>query len=262
MDRRGDQGNPAYILFLTTNRLADFDPAFHNRIHISIEYGRLGDEQRSNIWRQHLIRACKPNRNKKLRCDEAYALFGKIETNGRGIRNTTRTAFNYAHWMDHDLDDTHVVRVRENNLGGGSLPGLQDTFDRLQSLHDRLKSQTDGPSDEYASVCCFCPDFFSERRALAGAAWPSCRCYEPVCPQTVMARYSSSVSKYECPASVWATITAEADKAGGGGAGAAPTGGAGSGSGSGSKNGAAGAAAPLLFSVLVVVGAGALGVLL
>ena len=26
------------MLFLTTNRLAEFDPAFHNRIHINIEY--------------------------------------------------------------------------------------------------------------------------------------------------------------------------------------------------------------------------------
>lgn len=72
-----------------------------------------------------------------------------------------------------------------------------------------------------------------------------------------MARYSSSVSKSECPASVWATITAEAGRGGGGGSGAAPTGGAGS----GSKNGAAGVAAPLAFSVLVV-GAGMLGLIL
>lgn len=130
------------MLFLTTNRLADFDPAFYHRIHISIEYGRLGDEQRSNIWRQHLIRACKPNRNKKLWCDEAYALLSKIETNGRDIRKSTRTAFNYARSMDHDLDVTHVVRVLENNLGGGSLPGLQDAFDQLQALHNGLASQT------------------------------------------------------------------------------------------------------------------------
>ena len=65
-----------------------------------------------------------------------------------------------------------------------------------------------------------------------------------------MSRYSSSVSKHECPASVWATITAEVGKGGHGGSGAVPTGGAGNGGGSGSKNGATGFAAPMLFSVL------------
>lgn len=132
------------MLFLTTNRRADFDPAFHNRIHISIKYEPLDDAQRAAIWKQHLAKACKPNRNKTLWCDEAYALLGGIETNGRDIRNSTRTAFNYAHSLDQDLDITHVVRVLENNLGGGSVPGLQDTFGQLQALHNRLTSETDG----------------------------------------------------------------------------------------------------------------------
>lgn len=131
------------MLFLTTNRRADFDPAFHNRIHISIEYGSLDDAQRATIWKQHLAKACKPNRSKKLWGDEAYALLGGIETNGRDIRNSTRTAFNYAHSLDQDLDITHVVRVLENNLGGGSVPGLQHTFDQLQTLHKRLASEAD-----------------------------------------------------------------------------------------------------------------------
>jgi hypothetical protein len=67
------------------------------------------------------------------------------------------------------------------------------------------------------------------------------------CPFTDL-QYSSSVSKSECPASVWATITAEAGRGGGGGSGAAPTGGARS----GSENGAAGLAGPMVFSGFMV----------
>ena len=74
-------------------------------------------------------------------------------------------------------------------------------------------------------------------------------CYTTVCSESVMARYSSSVSKYECPASVWATITAEV--AAGGGSGPAPTEGGSGGGGSG-KNGSPGLAAPIVLSLLAL----------
>ncbi|KAK0611409.1 hypothetical protein B0T14DRAFT_500513 [Immersiella caudata] len=92
-------------------------------------------------------------------------------------------------------------------------------------------------------------DLFSSCYCRMMVEWGPC--YETVCPQNVMARYSSSVSKNDCPASVWATITAEAGNGGGGGSGAAPTGSAGSGAGGGSKpNSAPGFAAPAMLSLL------------
>ena len=39
---------------------------------------------------------------------------------------------------------------------------------------------------------------------------PRDRCYHTVCPDSAMALYTSSISKHDCPASVWATITADA----------------------------------------------------
>ena len=58
---------------------------------------------------------------------------------------------------------------------------------------------------------------------------PFRRCYATVCPDTVMSRYSSSISKVDCPATVWAKITGEATPVGdgAGGSGPAPTGGSG-----------------------------------
>ncbi|KAK0725624.1 hypothetical protein B0H67DRAFT_551144 [Lasiosphaeris hirsuta] len=92
-------------------------------------------------------------------------------------------------------------------------------------------------------------------------------CYETVCPQSVMSRYSSSVSRNECPASVWATITAEAGNGGnggnggGGGSGPAPTAGSESGLGGSTKpNGASSLAAPVIVS-LVALSAGVFAVM-
>lgn len=38
------------ILFLTTNRVGQFDEAFMSRIHLSLGYDKLNDNARSEIW--------------------------------------------------------------------------------------------------------------------------------------------------------------------------------------------------------------------
>ena len=38
------------IMFLTTNRVSDFDPAFESRIHVSLEYPNLGAKSRRAVW--------------------------------------------------------------------------------------------------------------------------------------------------------------------------------------------------------------------
>ncbi|KAK0748993.1 hypothetical protein B0T18DRAFT_388677 [Schizothecium vesticola] len=86
-------------------------------------------------------------------------------------------------------------------------------------------------------------DVFSSCHCRMMVEWGPC--YETVCPQSVMARYSSSE-----------TITADAGRAAGWGRGGADGWGR-----SGSKNGVAGVAAPLVFPGLVV-GAGVLAALL
>ncbi|KAK4201840.1 hypothetical protein QBC40DRAFT_323006 [Triangularia verruculosa] len=130
------------MLFLTTNRLSDFDPAFYNRIHMSIEYQALSAEERGNIWRQHLTRAQKASRNRRLWNDEAYRLLGQIETNGRDIRNTTKTAFNYAQSRDEDLSITHVTTMMRNNFSSKS-PEFPDILKQLEILHQSLVNQTE-----------------------------------------------------------------------------------------------------------------------
>lgn len=46
------------IMFLTTNRVSNFDDAIVSRIHLVLEYPKLDTDVRSQIWRHMLGRAC------------------------------------------------------------------------------------------------------------------------------------------------------------------------------------------------------------
>ena len=39
------------VMFLTTNRVASFDPAFESRIHLTINYPELSSDSRLHIWK-------------------------------------------------------------------------------------------------------------------------------------------------------------------------------------------------------------------
>ena len=72
------------ILILTTNRDFDFDEAFRTRVHITINYPKLGEAARTSIW-QNLVRA-----NKHVGFDEswnpdAYSALAKLEINVRNV---------------------------------------------------------------------------------------------------------------------------------------------------------------------------------
>jgi hypothetical protein len=42
------------IMFLTTNRVTDFDEAMQSRIHLTLKYGALGIDTRRGIWKSFL----------------------------------------------------------------------------------------------------------------------------------------------------------------------------------------------------------------
>jgi SpoVK/Ycf46/Vps4 family AAA+-type ATPase len=46
------------IMFLTTNRVSQFDEAVLSRIHLTLRYDDLNKATREQIWRQFLCRAC------------------------------------------------------------------------------------------------------------------------------------------------------------------------------------------------------------
>ena len=76
------------ILFLTTNRIEEFDSAFQSRIHLAIEYHELDAARRVCVWKNLL--ACLPA---CANWDEGiYSRLGEnIVVNGREIKNLIRT---------------------------------------------------------------------------------------------------------------------------------------------------------------------------
>ncbi|KJX92715.1 hypothetical protein TI39_contig5830g00010 [Zymoseptoria brevis] len=78
------------IMFPTTNRAEDFDPAFMSRIHLTLDYRPLTPERRVKIWR---------NLSAKMAKDETLdegglqQLATDYDINGREIKNLLRTAW-------------------------------------------------------------------------------------------------------------------------------------------------------------------------
>jgi hypothetical protein len=74
------------IMFLTTNRLDEFDPAFKSRISISIEYKNMTPETRAKIW-VNLLNASEI----LLNLEEINSL-SEYDLNGRQIKSCIRMA--------------------------------------------------------------------------------------------------------------------------------------------------------------------------
>ncbi len=93
------------ILFLNTNRVGTFDPAFRSRIHISLYYPPLNGEQTLKVWKVNLKRTVA---NDKYRVEKAEIIaFAKerfrknasgTRWNGRHIRNAFQTAIALAEY--------------------------------------------------------------------------------------------------------------------------------------------------------------------
>lgn len=81
------------ILFLTTNRVGQFDDAFISRIHTVIHYENFSNDEQDRIWTQ-FFKKLEKERRKDMRTDRSAWKYvfenkdlRKIEWNGRQIRN-------------------------------------------------------------------------------------------------------------------------------------------------------------------------------
>jgi len=72
------------VLFLTTNRVKSFDPAFHSRITIAIHYPDLDQQARAKIWELFLQRGNIDGLD--------VAELSQYQLNGRQIKNVIRLA--------------------------------------------------------------------------------------------------------------------------------------------------------------------------
>ncbi|KAL2067513.1 hypothetical protein VTL71DRAFT_1938 [Oculimacula yallundae] len=74
------------ILFLTTNRVKNMDPAFQSRIHISMEYPGLDKKSRMQVWKNFLARGIEHEI-----AEEEVDKLAEVEINGRQIKNVLKT---------------------------------------------------------------------------------------------------------------------------------------------------------------------------
>lgn len=72
------------VMFLTTNRASNFDPAILSDIHITVEYPGLKQDQRMGIWRSSLDRA-RTVRGPSDLSDEEVVKLAKLDLNGRKV---------------------------------------------------------------------------------------------------------------------------------------------------------------------------------
>ena len=93
------------VMFLTTNRVTTFDPAFYSRISVALKYGELTVDSRERIWR-NLLEAAKIT---GLDCVE----LAKMAINGRQIKNSIRLAQGLALQEGVPVSTQHIMNVVE-----------------------------------------------------------------------------------------------------------------------------------------------------
>lgn len=93
------------VLFLTTNRVRDFDPAFFSRISIALRYEGLDQSARQQVWINLLAAA-------GIDGLDPVSL-SKLDLNGRQIKNTIRLAQSLARQEGVSVQAGHVYRCAE-----------------------------------------------------------------------------------------------------------------------------------------------------
>jgi ATP-dependent 26S proteasome regulatory subunit len=113
------------VLFLTTNRINAFDPAFESRIHLTIHYPNLDFPSRLQVW-QIFLRldgqqddtglAASGSRYMSAIQDADLEKLAQVDLNGREIKNVVKTARLLAANDKKPLSMDHVetvLRVRK-----------------------------------------------------------------------------------------------------------------------------------------------------
>ncbi|KAK0754184.1 hypothetical protein B0T18DRAFT_314603 [Schizothecium vesticola] len=111
----------AGILFLTTNRIGDFDEAFTSRIHVSLYYPDLNNEKTVKVFKLNMcmIRERFANKGRKIEIDEMgiggfaaehFTAHPQARWNGRQIRNACQTALALAEFEAQGNSHQDILR--------------------------------------------------------------------------------------------------------------------------------------------------------
>jgi len=140
------------IMFLTTNRLDSFDPAFRSRIHLAIHYPKLDNKGRESIWRIFLEKISQDCLNE---CSSSGALrrFASVDLNGRQIKNVVKMAQAHAASDDADISSNHIHEALEVMKCFDDVTGLDGTSRARQKKGpSRKRNDLSESSDEEAEA--------------------------------------------------------------------------------------------------------------
>ncbi|ETS05553.1 P-loop containing nucleoside triphosphate hydrolase protein, partial [Trichoderma reesei RUT C-30] len=141
----------AGILFLTTNRIGDFDEAFTSRIHISLYYPPLDKSSTREIFRLNLRIIKQRFRDKGREIDihekdilkYATAYWKKHENmrwNGRQIRNACQTALAMA---EFDAQNRSISSTNVGEEGKKKKQGVRDEDAKVELTHLHVQIVSD-----------------------------------------------------------------------------------------------------------------------
>ncbi|KAF1352803.1 P-loop containing nucleoside triphosphate hydrolase protein [Lizonia empirigonia] len=92
-------------MFLTTNRVETFDPAFQSRIHISLDYQELSVDSRKTVWNNFLNSSTQEHVITKAQLTE----LAHMNMNGRQIKNILKIARLLASRKEEKLNHEHIL---------------------------------------------------------------------------------------------------------------------------------------------------------
>lgn len=92
-------------MFLTTNRVQTFDPAFQSRIHISLDYPGLTIDSRKTVWKNFLDSSSQEHTIDKAQLVE----LARMDLNGRQIKNILKIARLLASRKEEKLSREHIT---------------------------------------------------------------------------------------------------------------------------------------------------------
>lgn len=98
------------IIFLTTNRIKNFDPAFKSRVHLALKYHALTVKARKDLWTIFIGRTSK---DAPSFSNETLERLAAVDINGRQIKNAVRTASALARSEGKPLTEVHLQSVLE-----------------------------------------------------------------------------------------------------------------------------------------------------
>ena len=99
------------IMILTTNRLADCDPAFESRLHFCVHYPDLSDAARKQIWNTFLSKAFAAEKVVSPVSKKDVERLARRDMNGRQIKNAVGSARSIARQRGESLNVSHVDTV-------------------------------------------------------------------------------------------------------------------------------------------------------